>query len=633
MDTDCPSCAGSFDGSARTYRAILVRAFCRLGRTECESKRTMNDKDKNKQNELVNRRQGILGLVGGGKRPWVILIFAAAALTVWSLWGSMRKAGLVSTSNRLSTFPVRRDDLTITVTEGGSTKASQTIDIRSEVYGEATIISLIPEGTYITQEDVNAGKLLVELDSSSLKERLKEEEKRLSSDEARLTEEQENYHIQRNQNESDITAAQLAVKFALMDLQKYLGETVAQKVVEKSSLDPNSNFDITSLLTNNDPNDPNSLSGGSSQQLKQLKDAILLAEGQLEKANDVLEGTRELHDANYVSELELKGAVLDVERYRIQRESAVEALKLYRRYDFPKEAEMYLSDYKEAERELVRMRARARSRMAQAQARLSNAEEEVAESREDVQRRIKQVDACTIRAPVPGLVVYGTSGEPWKERERGPVQEGGKVYQRQTIISLPNTAEIIVEIRVHESSVDKVRPGQRATITVDAFPDKTFQGEVLKVAPLPDSQQGFLNPDVKVYTTKVSMEGSHDSVRPGMSAKVEILVDQLEDVLIVPVQAVAIRESKKMCYVMASNTPQPRAVSTGAFNDTFVEIISGLEEGEQVLLNPPLLIEPSAVARSTEERKLPPGREPPGDTPPKAQPRAGIAKGESGVEK
>ena len=576
----------------------------------------MNDKDKNKQNKFVKRRQGILGLVGRGKRPWVILIFAAAALTVWSLWGSMRKAGLVSTSNRLSTFPVRRDDLTITVTEGGSTKASQTIDIRSEVYGEATIITLIPEGTYITQEDVNAGKLLVELDSSTLKEKLKEEEKGLASDEARLTEEQENYHIQQNQNESDITAAQLAVKFALMDLQKYLGETVAQKVVEKASLDPNSNFDMTSLLANNDPNDPNdpnSLSGGSSQQLKQLKDAILLAKGQLEKAHDVLEGTQKLYDANYVSELDLKGDKLEVERSRIQKESAVEALKLYRRYDFPKEAEMYLSDYKEAERELVRTRARARSRMAQAQARLSNAEEDVAESREDVQSKRKQVDACTIRAPAPGLVVYGTSGEPWRERERGPVREGGKVYQRQTIISLPNTSEIIVEIRVHETSVDKVRPGQHATITVDAFPDKTFQGEVLKVAPLPDSQQGFLNPDIKVYTTKVSMEGSHDSVRPGMSAKVEILVDQLDDVLIVPVQTVAIREGKKLCYVIASDTPQPRAVSTGAFNDIFVEIISGLEEGEQVLLNPPLLFEPSTVDRSTEERKLPPGREPPGD--------------------
>ncbi len=594
MDTDYPSFLDGSYGSARTYCTILVRAFCRLGRTECESKRTMNDKDKNKQNESVNRRQRRLGLVGGVKRLWIILIFCAAVLMVWVLWGSIRKGGFTATSSRLSIFPVRRDDLTITVTESGSTKASQTIDIRSEVYGEATIISLIPEGTYITQEDVNAGRLLVELDSSSLKERLKEEEKGLASDEARLTEEQENYHIQQNQNESDITAAQLAVKFALMDLQKYLGETAAQKVIEKANLDPNSNFDVTSLLANSDPNDPNSLSGGSSQQLKQLKDAILLAEGQLEKANDMLEGTQKLHDANYVSELELKGAELDVERYRIQRESAVEALKLYRRYDFPKEAEKYLSDYKEAERELVRTRARARSRMAQAQARLSNAEEDVTESREDVQRRRKQVEACTIRAPAPGLVVYGTSGEPWRERERGPVREGGKVYQRQTIISLPNTSEIIVEIRVHETSVDKVRPGQQATITVDAFPDKTFQGEVLKVAPLPDPQQGFLNPDVKVYTTKVSMEGSHDYVRPGMSAKVEILVEQLEDVLIVPIQAVAIREGKKLCYVMASDSPQSRAVSTGAFDDTFVEIISGLEEGEQVLLNPPLFIEPIA---------------------------------------
>ncbi len=574
---------------------------------------------------LINSR---LGLVGGGKKPWVILIFAAAALTVWVLWGSMRKGGLASTSNILSTFPVHRNDLTITVTEGGSTKASQTIDIKSEVYGEATIISLIPEGTYITQEDVNNGKLLVELESSGLKDRLKEEEKGLASDEARLIEEQENYHIQLNQNESDITAAKLAVKFALMDLQKYLGETVAQKVVEKASLDPNSNFDIAYLLANNDPNDPNSLSGGSSQQLKQLKDAILLAEGQFEKANDVLEGTQKLHDVNYVSELELKGAKLDVERYRIQKESAVEALKLYKLYDFPKEAEKFLSDYQESERELVRTRARTRSRMAQAQARLSNAEEDVVESKLDVQRRSEQVAACIIRAPAPGLVVYGTSGEPWRDRQRGPVQEGGKVYQRQTIITLPNTAEMIVEIRVHEASVDKVRPGQRATIIVDAFPDKTFQGEVLKVAPLPDSQQGYLNPDVKVYTTKVSIEGSHDSVRPGMSAKVEILVDQLDDVLIVPVQSVAIREGKKLCYVMASDTPQPRVVSTGAFNDIFVEIISGLEEGEQVLLNPPILIEASAVAKSMQERKLPPV-----DTTPKAEPGAGIAKGASGVEK
>ncbi len=63
---------------------------------------------------------------------------------------------------------MRKGDLTVTVTESGSVRARKTIDIRSEVYREATIISLVPEGTYITQEDVDARKVIVELDSSSL---------------------------------------------------------------------------------------------------------------------------------------------------------------------------------------------------------------------------------------------------------------------------------------------------------------------------------------------------------------------------------------------------------------------------------------------------------------------------------
>jgi HlyD family secretion protein len=529
-------------------------------------------------------RTHILGFVGRGKRRWVILILAAATLTVWVLWGSMRNAGSAFVSNKLSTFPVRRGDLTITVTEGGSIRARQTTDIRSEVYGEVTIIRLVPEGTYITQEDVNNGKLLVELDSSSLKERLKEEEKGLASDEATLTQEQENYHIQQNQNESDITTAQLTVKFALMDFQKYLGKVVAQRVIEQVDADPNLSIDMASLLKEID--DPN-LGGEASQELKRLTDSITLARSKLQRAEDTLNWTAKLREKGYVSDSELQADKLDCDSLKIQEEQAITALDLFKLYDFPKQVEQLLSVYREAGHELERTEARARSRMAQAQARLSNAEEDVTESREDVQRRRNQVAACIIRAPAPGLVVYSSSSESYRYGERGPIQEGGKVYQRQKIISLVNTAEMIVEVRVHESSVDKVRQGQPATITVEAFPDTLFQGEVLSVAPLPDPQQGFLSPDVKVYTTKVSIEGSHDSVKPGMSAKVEILVDQLDDVLFVPVQVVANREGKKLCYVMASGLMEKREVETGLFNDNLVEIKSGLTEGEMILLSPP----------------------------------------------
>jgi multidrug resistance efflux pump len=541
-----------------------------------------------RRNGAENGKRSLSAKTRKGRRLWLILLFAVIAVSTVMFSGWMRSPNS-SDTGWASTFEARKDDLTITVTESGSTKANQTIDIRSEVYGEATIISIVPEGTYITQEDVDAGKLLVELDSSSLVDRLKEEEKGLASDEAMLTEAEENYHIQQNQNESDMTAAELAVQFGLLDLQSFLGKSASQKLLVEVAKDPNATIETAMLVELFA--DANNLGGEALQTQQQSENDILLARGQLEKATDVLTGTQKLYDANYASTLDLKSAQLDVQRYQVQKDSAEESLRLYKLYSLPKQAMQLLSDYREAQHELRRTEARARSRMAQAQARLSNADEEVSESREDVQRREKQVAACTIKAPAPGLVVYGTSGDSYRYRETGPIQEGGKVYQRQKIISLPDTAALIVEIRVHEASVDKVRPGQRVTITAEAFPDKTLYGEVLSVAPLPDTQRGYLSPDVKVYITKVSIEGSPAFLRPGMSAKAEILVEQLDDVVIVPVQVVANRSGRKVCYIATDRGPQERQVETGAFNDTFVEIVSGVEVGENVMLIPPRMME------------------------------------------
>jgi hypothetical protein len=171
------------------------------------------------------------------------------------------------------------------------------------------------------------------------------------------------------------------------------------------------------------------------------------------------------------------------------------------------------------------------------------------------------------------------------------IAPGEQVFQRQIIISLPNTSEMMAEIAVHESSVDNVKPGQRAKIVMDAFPDKTFTGEVIKIAPLPDQQRGWLSPDIKVYTTQVGIEGQHDFLKPGMSARVEILIEHLTDVVIVPVQVVANRGGKKICYVLNSSWPVEREVKTGLFNDTFVQILEGLQPGDEVLLNPPRITE------------------------------------------
>ncbi len=111
----------------------------------------------------------------------------------------------------------------------------------------------------------------------------------------------------------------------------------------------------------------------------------------------------------------------------------------------------------------------------------------------------------------------------------------------------------------------------------------------MKKAPLAAPEE-WLNPDLKVYATDVSIDGTHDFLKTGMSAKVEIIIDELKDVISIPIQAVVNIEGKKVCFVSSGSGSERRQVETGAFNDSFVEIKSGLTEGDKVLLNPPRLI-------------------------------------------
>ncbi|MBW7988751.1 MAG: hypothetical protein FVQ84_01845 [Planctomycetes bacterium] len=141
-------------------------------------------------------------------------------------------------------------------------------------------------------------------------------------------------------------------------------KSASQKLLDEVAKDPNVTIETATLVELFA--DANNLSGEALQTQKQSKNDILLARGQLEKATDVFTGTKKLYDANYASTLDLKSAELDVERYRVQKESADESLRLYKLYSLPKQTMQLLSAYREAGHELRRTEARARSRMAQA---------------------------------------------------------------------------------------------------------------------------------------------------------------------------------------------------------------------------------------------------------------------------
>ncbi len=578
---------------------------------------------------------------------WRIVV-TAIVLGLLGIWILTRGP---ATQNEI-TFAVKRGPLAISVLEGGSIEAQQSLEVRSEVKGSSTkILKIVEEGYQVTEEDVTNGKVLIELDSSDIKSRLTQQEISYQSAIATLTEARQSYEIQRNQNTSTIKAAEQKAQFAKMDLEKFLGDTAFKEVVGILKLDKleaaaskiATGEDVERLMlsameTNEDsmeeefeaneakghdaenhppgtpalqpvavapaPKKPKVAvvapfldfskyanaemlgDGSAMQQLRKLTDEKYTAEQQQSLAQTKLAGTRRLYEKRFVTRTELDTEEISAKNNDLKVKTAETAYNLFIKYEFQKQAQEYVSKYEESLRGLEREKKEAISKLAQSKARLKGSEGRY--SIEANQRRdyMDQLDKCLIRATKPGLVVYGGGSSEGYFNNNEQVREGATVRERQPIITIPDMTQMAVRVKVHESYVQKVRKGLTARIQVDAYPDRKLMGEVTKVALLPDSQNRWTNPDLKVYQTTVSIVGTHDWLKPGMSAKVEILVKQLEDAVYIPLQSIAEIGGKQFCYVANGNV-EMREVVIGEFNDEFIEIKDGLKEGDLVLLRAP----------------------------------------------
>ncbi len=330
--------------------------------------------------------------------------------------------------------------------------------------------------------------------------------------------------------------------------------------------------------------------GEAKQQLRSLQDDLQVSQEEYLLAQDRIEGQRRLEDRGFITPTELEAEELNLSKSRNKEAEKETALSLYIQYTFPKDAEQKLSDFENAVMGYQRQLKENIAEKAQEEARFSSAERKFNLERVKLADINEQIELATIRAERPGLVVYGASNQN-SQRYRGSsqeaIQEGATIRERQAILTIPDMREMAVKTNIHESAVQRVAVGQRVKVSIDAFPDQELTGTVIKVAVVADSANAFMNPDLKVYPTTIKIDGTHDWLRPGMSSEIEILVQSLGDVIYVPVQAVTYWDDKRVVYVANGGSPQRREVEIGAFSKSYIEITSGLREGEEVLLLPP----------------------------------------------
>ena len=484
---------------------------------------------------LIFRRKGLIG-------AFVIAVLIGSGI----VWLMVFRGGKAARQN-VPTFTVRRGPLTISVVESGTIKARDQRIIKNEVEGRTSIITLIPEGTRVKE-----GDLLVELDASSLHDGKIEQEIRVQNTEAAYINAKENLAIVTSKAVSDVNQAELALEFARQDLRKYeLGQY---------------------------PKDVN-----------EVNKRITLAKEELERSEQTLGWSNKLYEEKYLSETERAADEITVKRRRLEYDLAVADLKLLQDFTYPRQIRQFQSDVQQAVSALDRARRKADADKRQAEADLKAKDAEYTRQQTKLIKIEDQLKKTTILAPCDGLVVYATSTKSGlASMLKEPLTEGQQVFERQELIYLPIDASTMAEVSVHETSLAKVRIGQPAIVTVETLPGKKFLGTVAMVAPLPDSAGMFLNPDLKVFKTQINLETDDSALRPGTTCRTEIIVEKYDDAVYVPVQAVTRVAGDTMVYLPKGDSVVPRRVEIGMDNNRMIRIISGLKEGEVVLLDPPL---------------------------------------------
>lgn len=505
--------------------------------------------------------------------------------------------------------PLARGPLRISILETGELESLDPVTVLSPVEGQATIDFIIPEGTILTEEDVANGTVIVRLNNSEVLEKKDRQHREWTDVRASLTNAQANLDIQLHQNQSDLRARRLEVRFATMDVERYIGKELGEALMAfRLPAAPTSNGDgpsvhglspdealrveVAGLLTSE------RLSGEALQRMRELDTEIQLAEEELRRAEDKYKHSERLEGKGYVSREDLEADRLALQRRTIEGERAVTARLQYVNYDFVKEVARLYSEFVKANDELVRAERNAESSEAKARAEVRTRQDQEAIARQRYERYVAMEAACVIKAPSPGLVVYGTTGQERSYRGRERIERNAQVRERQELLRIPRPGDLGARVSVHESRIESVKVGQRAWISVGARTDRRIPGRVRTVANMADSQSSWWNPDLKVYGCQISFDEPQPDLKPGMSAQIEVVVDELEGVLAVPLQAVGGTRAQPAIWVWdeAAQDVSKREVALGAANDHFVEVKSGAQPGDRVLLAPPQ----AAPSRTTE---------------------------------
>ena len=532
----------------------------------------------------------------------ILFPISAGALAIATLAGCNYFSGDDEISSTYGTEKVENEQFIVSFSEGGELVAVNAVKVENEMDGSASIVSIVDEGSYVKGprqvqaeagdtpaklaarhkveesdlRNVNPnleqaiannetimlpGDLLVELDPGSLKDRILSQEISVRTSKNSVIKSENDLEIQKLRNEQNIDDAKISLNFSRLDLRKFKDSDAHLKRADYAG------------------------------QLSNLSNKVSISEAKLVYL-------RELEKKQFLSKMSLREEEQKVAEFRHSIRMLRGESDAYEKYVYPKSEQDYTSKIKQAELSLTTVEQTATNNMITATEDVDTQKQKYRLEEEKLAEVKDQLNKSRIYAPASGLVVYHVGESSRYGGSSGIIEKGATLRKGQDIIHLPDLSKMKVQLKIHESRINQVKPGLQVQIRIDTIADRTFRGVITYVAPVAAAAERW-GSDKKVFKCEVSISDKLPPyIRPGASATCRIFVANLPKIrmvdgkkvktLRVPIQSVVTTvEGRRVCFKMnKKNQPSPVAVETGYYDQTHIQITSGLALGDTILKAP-----------------------------------------------
>ncbi len=484
-------------------------------------------------------RQALQGLLVVARRRPILSAAMVAGLACLALAPVLLLSG--AGTPPLATATVQEGGFQVSIVEGGTLQALRSVTYASSIQSnQAKIVAIVPEGKLVSK-----GDLLILFDSAPFEEEIRKNQALLAQAEADLQKARQDYKLQLIENQEQMAGA--------------------RQKLERSQLELKDVQEGKGLLKE-----------------EEAAAAVANAEREVQKARTALLDLRPLLDEGFITKQELERAEQAVARAEEEQALARRRRDALVQFGRPLEISQARSEALITKESARQLESAASFRLEQKKAASAAAESRIQEAASRLALAQQQLARTEVRADVPGIVVYR---EVFFGSEQRKPQVGDQVWANQPLLILPDISRMVVETKVRETDIHKVERNQKVSVRVQAYPDLALTGQVTLVGTL--AQEEKERRGTKFFGVTVQIAESDARLRPGMSARVEIQVEERPRALFVPLEAVFERDGRQVCYVWQRGGFRPRPVVLGPSNHDFVVVLKGLERGDRVALRDP----------------------------------------------